>query len=105
MVKAPVVAFRVDMDSNDVIEAKEDNHVPTKGGFRSCHDKAMHACGHDAHMTMGLVLPNTWLRTRMNSKALSNSSSKPAEEGVRGAKAMAEAGVVDDVDLMFGMHG
>ena len=29
---------------------------------------------------------------------------QPAEEGVRGAKAMAEAGVVDDVDLMFGMH-
>ena len=41
------------MDSNDVIEAKEDSHVPTKKGFRSCHDKAMHACGHDAHMTWG----------------------------------------------------
>ena len=54
--ESPVVAFRVDMDSNDVIEAKEDSHVPTKEGFRSCHDKAMHACGHDAHMTMGLGL-------------------------------------------------
>ena len=54
--EGPVVAFRVDMDSNDVIEAKEDSHVPTKKGFRSCHDKAMHACGHDAHMTMGLGL-------------------------------------------------
>lgn len=54
--ESPVVAFRVDMDSNDVIEAKEDSHVPTKKGFRSCHDKAMHACGHDAHMTMGLGL-------------------------------------------------
>ena len=26
--EGPVVAFRVDMDSNDVIEAKEDSHVP-----------------------------------------------------------------------------
>ena len=54
--EGPVVAFRVDMDSNDVIESKESDHAPVKGGYRSCHDKAMHACGHDAHMAMGLGL-------------------------------------------------
>ena len=58
----PVVAFRADMDSNDVIESKASNHIPIKLIFQ------------------------------------------PAEEGGRGAKAMVEAGVVDDVDLMFGMH-
>ena len=52
----PVVAFRADMDSNDVIESKASNHIPAKNGFRSRHEKAMHACGHDTHMTMGLGL-------------------------------------------------
>jgi len=51
-----VVAFRADMDSNDVIESKASNHTPAKKGFRSRHEKAMHACGHDTHMTMGLGL-------------------------------------------------
>ena len=39
--EGPVVAFRVDMDSNDVIESKEAGHAPVKGAYRSCHDKAM----------------------------------------------------------------
>ncbi|MDU2117886.1 MAG: amidohydrolase [Veillonella sp.] len=102
--ESPVVAFRVDMDSNDVIEAKEDSHVPTKKGFRSCHDKAMHACGHDAHMTMGLGLAEYLAAHKDEFKGTIKLIFQPAEEGVRGAKAMAEAGVVDDVDLMFGMH-
>ena len=45
----PVVAFRADMDSNDVIESKASNHIPAKNGFRSRHEKAMHACGHDTY--------------------------------------------------------
>ena len=100
----PVVAFRADMDSNDVIESNEACHIPAKGGFRSCHDKAMHACGHDTHMTMGLGLAEYVATHKDNFKGTIKLIFQPAEEGVRGAKAMAEAGVVDDVDLMFGMH-
>lgn len=102
--EGPVVAFRVDMDSNDVIEAKEDSHVPTKEGFRSCHDKAMHACGHDAHMTMGLGLAEYLAIHKDEFKGTIKLIFQPAEEGVRGAKAMVDAGVVDDVDYMFGLH-
>lgn len=102
--EGPVVAFRVDMDSNDVIEAKEDSHVPTKEGFRSCHDKAMHACGHDAHMTMGLGLAEYLATHKDEFKGTIKLIFQPAEEGVRGAKAMVDAGVVDDVDYMFGLH-
>ena len=102
--EGPVVAFRVDMDSNDVIESKEAGHAPVKGGYRSCHDKAMHACGHDAHMAMGLGLAEYVAEHKDQFKGTLKLIFQPAEEGVRGAKAMAEAGVVDDVDLMFGMH-
>ena len=100
----PVVAFRADMDSNDVIESKASNHIPSKNGFRSRHEKAMHACGHDTHMTMGLGLAEYIATHKDGLKGTIKLIFQPAEEGVRGAKAMAEAGVVDDVDLMFGMH-
>jgi len=100
----PVVAFRADMDSNDVIESKASNHTPAKKGFRSRHEKAMHACGHDTHMTMGLGLAEYIATHKDGLKGTIKLIFQPAEEGVRGAKAMVEAGVVDDVDLMFGMH-
>ena len=100
----PVVAFRADMDSNDVIESKASNHIPAKDGFRSRHEKAMHACGHDTHMTMGLGLAEYIATHKDGLKGTIKLIFQPAEEGVRGAKAMSEAGVVDDVDLMFGMH-
>ena len=54
--KGPTVAFRADIDSNDVMESQDDNHLPVKEGFVSQHAKAMHACGHDAHLTMALGL-------------------------------------------------
>ena len=100
----PVVAFRADMDSNDVIESKASNHTPAKNGFRSRHEKAMHACGHDTHMTMGLGLAEYIATHKDGLKGTIKLIFQPAEEGVRGAKAMVKAGVVDDVDLMFGMH-
>ena len=100
----PVVAFRADMDSNDVIESKASNHTPAKNGFRSRHEKAMHACGHDTHMTMGLGLAEYIATHKEGLKGTIKLIFQPAEEGVRGAKAMVKAGVVDDVDLMFGMH-
>ena len=100
----PVVAFRADMDSNDVIESKASNHIPAKDGFRSRHEKAMHACGHDTHMTIGLGLAEDIATHKDGLKGTIKLIFQPAEEGVRGAKAMVEAGVVDDVDLMFGMH-
>ena len=102
--EGPVVAFRVDMDSNDVIESKEAGHAPVKGGYRSCHDKAMHACGHDAHMAMGLGLAEYVAEHKDQFKGTLKLIFQPAEEGVRGAKAMVNAGVVDDVDYMFGLH-
>ena len=64
----------------------------------------MHACGHDTHMTMGLGLAEYIATHKDGLKGTIKLIFQPAEEGVRGAKAMVKAGVVDDVDLMFGMH-
>ena len=100
----PTVAFRFDMDANDVNEAQSENHRPWQKGFASVNKEAMHACGHDGHSSVGLVLAEILAGCKQNLAGTVKFIFQPAEEGVRGAKAMMAAGVVDDVDYLLGMH-
>ena len=98
------VAFRFDMDCNDVEEEKEETHRPSKEGFVSQHKRAMHACGHDGHVTIGLAAAKLLAANKARLSGTIKLIFQPAEEGVRGAYAMVNAGVVDDVDYLFGGH-
>ena len=98
------VAFRFDMDCNDVEEERCDEHRPAKEGFASEHKKAMHACGHDGHVTIGLSAAKLLAANKARLAGTIKLIFQPAEEGVRGAFAMMNAGVVDDVDYLFGGH-
>ena len=100
----PVVAVRFDMDSNDVTETREAAHRANKEGFASCHAGAMHACGHDGHTTVGLALARLLASLKDQLRGTIKLCFQPAEEGVRGAHAMVESGIVDDVDYMLGAH-
>ena len=100
----PVVAVRFDMDSNDVTETAEAAHRANKEGFASCHAGAMHACGHDGHTTVGLALARLLASLKSELRGTIKLCFQPAEEGVRGAHAMVESGIVDDVDYMLGAH-
>ncbi len=100
----PVVALRFDMDANDVQEKTAENHRPWQEGFASLHAGVMHACGHDGHTAVGLGVAKILQEQKDNLCGTIKLIFQPAEEGVRGAKAMVEAGVVDDVDYLFGMH-
>ena len=100
----PTVGLRFDMDSNDVTEQCGDSHRPCREGFASIHPGAMHACGHDGHTTVGLALAELLAKWRGELKGTVKLVFQPAEEGVRGAKAMVDRGVVDDVDYMLGSH-
>ena len=80
-----VVAFRADMDSNDVIESKASNHIPAKNGFRSRQRRLCMLCGHDTHMTMGLGLLEYIATHKDGLKGTIKTIFQPAEEGVRGA--------------------
>ena len=54
----------------------------------------MHACGHDAHMSMGLAVAH-WIMD--NKEKLSGKIKiifQPAEEGVRGAAGVAASGIL-----------
>ncbi len=98
------VAFRFDMDSNDVIESDSKDHRPVAEGFASVHQNAMHACGHDGHVTIGLALAKLLAAHKEELAGTIKLIFQPGEEGVRGAYAMMKAGVVDDVDYFFSGH-
>ena len=100
----PVVALRVDMDANDLTEAAEDKHRPFKEGFASVNKGAMHACGHDGHTSVGLAVAEVLAGMKDQLAGTIKMIFQPAEEGVRGAKAMMVKGVVDDVKYIVGMH-
>ena len=90
------VLLRADMDA---LPIRDDKQVT----YRSVHDNACHACGHDAHMAMlfgaALLLKekNTGCRVRL--------MFQPAEEcPPGGALGMIEAGILEGVDAAFALH-
>ncbi|MFB6253928.1 MAG: amidohydrolase [Halobacteriaceae archaeon] len=98
----PTVALRVDIDGLLREEATNDNHKPAAEGFRSKHEGAMHACGHDAHASIGVGV------LRQISKSDFSGTLKvlfqPGEEQIAGGKALAESGHLDDVDYLLAVH-
>jgi len=100
----PVMGFRVDMDALDQNESRDSDHLPAREGFASCNAGMMHACGHDGHTTIGLALAQVLMTMKDRLSGKIKLIFQPAEEGVRGAKAMVAAGVVDDVDLFTAIH-
>ena len=100
----PVIALRFDMDANDAVEAEEETHRPFREGFASVNKGAMHACAHDGHTAVGLTVAALLAQLKDELAGTVKLIFQPAEEGVRGAKAMVVAGVVDDVDYLIGMH-
>ncbi len=100
----PTIAFRFDMDALPILESNEPDHIPTKLAFRSIAEGSMHACGHDAHTTIGLGLATLLAKKQDQLNGVIKLIFQPAEEGTRGAKAMARAGVVDDVDYFIASH-
>ena len=95
----PTLMLRADMDALPLTEE-------TGLSFASQHDGAMHACGHDAHMTMVLVAATVLNKIKDNLKGCIKFLFQPAEEGPGGAKPMIEAGVLDNprVDYAVGCH-
>ncbi len=100
----PSIAFRFDIDANDLHESRDAVHLPAREGFASVHAGAMHACGHDGHTAIGLGLAEVLTRLRAEWPGTVTLVFQPAEEGVRGARAMVEAGVVDEASVMVCCH-
>ncbi len=91
------VLVRADMDGLPLTETAD---VP----FRSTRVGVMHACGHDVHMAIALELAR-WLADRGHElPGMVRFAFQPAEEQAGGAKAMIDAGVLDGIDRVVGLH-
>jgi aminobenzoyl-glutamate utilization protein A len=107
--RAPVMGLRFDIDALDLQESTSPRHRPVALGFASINPGTAHACGHDAHAAMGLGVAAVLSALAKSAPELLPAGTvklifQPAEEGVRGARAMVVAGVLDDVDAVVALH-
>lgn len=100
----PVVAFRFDIDSNEVLESSSLVHRPAKEGFGSLFPGYAHMCGHDAHAAMGLFIAKYFKEHQDKIHGSVKFIFQPNEENMAGAVAMVDKGVVDGVDYLLGGH-
>ncbi len=95
----PTLMIRADMDALPIQEK-------TGRDFASTHPGVMHACGHDAHMAMGLVAATVMSKIRDAICGNIKFVFQPAEEGIGGAEPMIKEGVLENpaVDYTVGCH-
>jgi aminobenzoyl-glutamate utilization protein A len=98
----PTWGLRFDMDALPLTEAVETRHRPAAEGFRSRHEGVMHACGHDGHVAIGIVLAHRLADRDFPGRV--RFLFQPAEEGVRGARAMVAAGAADGLERFVAVH-
>lgn len=102
--EGPTIAMRFDIDALGVFEEKSPAHRPALEGFASVNEGMMHACGHDGHATIGMAVAEILMQLRSELKGTVKLIFQPAEEGVRGARAVTEHGHLDDVDYLLANH-
>ena len=91
------IGLRADMDA---LLIQETNDIP----FKSKIDGRMHACGHDAHtaMLLGAAKALKEIEDQLTCRVML--LFQPAEEIESGAILMVEDGVMDEIDIIVGMH-
>lgn len=108
----PLVALRADIDA---LPVKEQTGLPfasqAKGEYRGEEVDVMHACGHDAHVSMLLGAARVLTEVRDDLPGSVMLIFQPAEEGAPagekgGAELMLEEGIWDEVtpEAVFGIH-
>ncbi|MGE7184455.1 M20 family metallopeptidase [Peribacillus sp. NPDC006672] len=93
-----VVALRADMDS---LPIQEETNLP----FKSERSGVMHACGHDGHTAILLGVAEYLVTNRHEIQGEIRFLFQHAEElAPGGAQEMVNAGVMDGVDYVIGLH-
>lgn len=93
----PTVALRADIDA---LPVTEETGLP----FASKVPGKMHACGHDFHTSSMIGAAILLHRRRESLKGRVRIIFQPGEETAVGARAIIEAGALEGVDAILGMH-
>ena len=95
----PTLLVRADVDALPIAEATGAEYASESVGV-------MHACGHDGHTAIGLVLAELLAARRDELRGNVKFAFQPAEERVAGAESMIREGVLrdPDVDGVIGLH-
>ena len=94
---ARTTALRADMDALPITE-------DTDWTWTSCNDGVMHACGHDVHTAAVLGAARILSKYKDCFAGEIRFIFQPDEEGSGGAQRLVKAGVMKDVDVIFGAH-
>ncbi|WP_100403164.1 N-acetyldiaminopimelate deacetylase [Bacillus sp. FJAT-42315] len=91
------IGYRADIDGLPITEQTE---LP----FSSTHEGAMHACGHDMHMSIGLGVLTHFVETEINDDLVF--IFQPAEEGPGGAAPMMQSDMLQQwmPDEIYALH-
>ena len=97
--EGPTILLRFDMDALPILEENEKEYVSKNPGI-------MHACGHDGHMAIGLTVAKILSTLKNKIKGTIKFIFQPAEEGLGGALATIDDGVLENPkpDYCLGLH-
>jgi amidohydrolase len=95
----PVVMVRFDMDALPITEENKVEYASQTPG-------KMHACGHDAHMAIGLGIATLVAQQQQRMNGTLKLVFQPGEEGMNGAEAMVKEGVLENPcpDVFLATH-